>query len=76
MACLLLSIVANIYNPFSVKALGSTRDFGEMFAVESFDRKQATFSVATIFIKLGADYADFTNKVSIRVCPCNPRLQG
>ena len=35
----LLRIVANIYNPFSVKALGKTRDLERLFAVKIFDRK-------------------------------------
>ena len=32
-------MVANMYNPFSVKALGIYLDFGESFVVKIFDSK-------------------------------------
>ena len=38
-ACGLFRIVASIYNPFSVNALGRTRVLGDRFAVKIFDRK-------------------------------------
>lgn len=40
MACLLRSMVAIMYKPFSVRALGATLVFAN-FAVENFDRKSA-----------------------------------
>ena len=39
-ACLLFNIVAIMYSPFSVKALGKALVFAN-FAVENFDRKSA-----------------------------------
>ena len=53
-AFLLFKMVANIYNPFSVKTLGCTRDLLENFVVEIFDRKNATsFGVSSNIYSLG-----------------------
>lgn len=41
---MLFKIVANIYNPFSVKTLGSDRLLEESFVDENFDRKAAASS--------------------------------
>lgn len=43
-AFLLFKIVASIYNPFSVKTLGSTLLLEETFVVENFDRKTSDSS--------------------------------
>lgn len=72
-ALLLFKIVANIYNPFSVKTLGSDRLLEESFVDENFDRKTAASSEDKI------SFIDPLCFNSIKVCNisiCNYRLSS
>ena len=44
----LFRIEACMYKPFSVKALGTQPDLGEIFAVGNFDRKVINFYLSNI----------------------------